>query len=115
MVTKGYVGNEEATRETIDSDGWLRTGDAAYYDDDGFIFITERIKELIKYKGYQVSPTELEKILLTHSEVLDVGVGAVPDEMAGELPRAYIIRRPGATVTQTEIEKFMEGKKNINS
>ena len=115
MITKGYVGNEEATRNTIDSDGWLHTGDAAYYDKDGFVFITERIKELIKYKSYQVSPTEIEQLLLTHPGVLDVGVAGVPDETVGELPRAYVIRRPGVTVTETEIETFVAGKYFIDS
>lgn len=109
LLMKGYIGNEEATRNTIDKDGWLHTGDIGYYDEDGFFFITDRIKELIKYKGYQVSPSELEQILLTHPDVLDAAVGPVPDEVAGELPRAYIVKHTGAAITEDDIATFLAG------
>ena len=109
LIMKGYIGNEEATRSTIDADGWLHTGDVGYYDEDGFFFITDRMKELIKYKGLQVSPTELEQILLTHSDVMDAAVTSIPDEAAGELPRAYIVRRPESTVKPEEIDQFLSG------
>ena len=109
MVMKGYRGNAGATAAMIDSDNWLHTGDIGYYDEDGFFYITDRKKELIKYKGLQVSPTELEKILLTHPDVQDVAVAPVPDEVAGELPRAYVIRREGSTVTEDDIAKFIAG------
>ena len=106
---KGYIGNDQATKDTVDADGWLHSGDIGYYDEDGFFYITDRKKELIKYKGLQVSPTELEKILLTHPDVQDVAVAPVPDEVAGELPRAYVIRREGSTVTEDDIAKFIAG------
>jgi 4-coumarate--CoA ligase len=106
---KGYIGNDAATKETVDSSGWLHTGDVGYYDEDGFFFITDRKKELIKYKGLQVSPTELEKIMLSHPDIQDAAVAPVPDEAAGELPRAYIIKRPGSTVTENQIAKFIAG------
>lgn len=109
IVMKGYIGNEQATKDTVDADGWLHSGDIGYYDEDGFFYITDRKKELIKYKGLQVSPTELEKILLTHPDVHDAAVAPVPDEVAGELPRAYIIKREGSTVTENEIAKFIAG------
>ena len=106
---KGYIGNEEATRNTIDADGWLHTGDIGYYDQDGFFFVTDRIKELIKYKGSQVAPAELENILLSHPEVVDAGVVGAPDEEAGELPRAFVVKREGSAVTEDEIATFVSG------
>lgn len=109
VVMKGYIGNDKATRETVDPDGWLHTGDVGYYDEDGYFFLTDRKKELIKYKGLQVSPTELEKILLTHPNIQDAAVAPVPDEAAGELPRAYIVKRPGATLTEKEVASFIAG------
>lgn len=108
---KGYIGDAVATQATIDSHGWLHTGDIGYYDEDGYFFLTDRMKELIKYKGLQVSPTELEKILLTHPDVLDVAVAPVSDPNAGEIPRAYIVKRPGCTVTGDELANFLSGSK----
>ena len=109
IVMKGYIGNEAATKDTVDSNGWLHTGDVGYYDEEGFFYITDRKKELIKFKGLQVSPTELEKILLSHPQVQDAAVAPIPDETAGELPRAYIIKRSGSTLTENEIAKFVAG------
>ena len=109
LVMKGYIGNEEATRNTIDADGWLHTGDIGYYDQDGFFYVTDRMKELIKYKGSQVAPAELENILLSHPEVVDAGVVGVPDEEAGELPRAFVVKREGSAVTEDEIATFVSG------
>lgn len=109
LIMKGYIGNDEATKATVDADGWLHSGDIGFYDDEGFFFITDRLKELIKYKGLQVSPTELEQILLNHPEVMDAAVIAVPDEDAGELPRGYVVVKPGSKVTEDELAKFVEG------
>ncbi len=106
---KGYIGNEEATRNTIDAEGWLHSGDIGYYDEEGFFYVTDRLKELIKYNGFQVSPTELETILLTHPEVMEAAVAPVPHESAGELPRAYVVRRSGSKVTEDELEKLVAG------
>ena len=94
QVMKGYIGNERATRETIDPEGWLHTGDVGYYDEEGEFFNVDRLKELIKYKGYQVPPAELESLLLTHPKVKDAAVIGVPDERCGELPVAFIVRQP---------------------
>jgi acyl-CoA synthetase (AMP-forming)/AMP-acid ligase II len=91
QVMPGYLNNEEATRDTIDSEGWLHSGDVAVADDDGFFTIVDRLKELIKYKGFQVAPAELEALIITHPEVSDVAVIGVPDEEAGELPKAYVV------------------------
>jgi acyl-CoA synthetase (AMP-forming)/AMP-acid ligase II len=91
QVMKGYLDNEEATAATIDADGWLHTGDVAVRDADNHFKIVDRLKELIKYKGYQVAPAELEALILNHPEIADVAVIGVPDEEAGELPKAYVV------------------------
>ena len=91
QVMKGYLGNEQATRDTIDADGWLHTGDVATVDEQGYFSIVDRLKELIKYKGFQVAPAELEALLITHPDVRDVAVVGVPDEECGELPKAYVV------------------------
>jgi acyl-CoA synthetase (AMP-forming)/AMP-acid ligase II len=88
---KGYLNNPEATAATIDDDGWLHTGDIAVRDPDGTYRIVDRLKELIKYKGFQVPPAELEAILIAHPEVADCAVIGVPDDEAGELPKAYVV------------------------
>lgn len=112
MVMKGYRGNPGATAAMIDSDNWLHTGDIGYYDEEGFFYVVDRLKELIKYKGMQIAPSELEHLLLTHEEVADAAVIGIPDEFAGELPRAYVVKRPGSTVSQSDIIRFVEGKLN---
>ncbi len=96
QVMKGYLNNPEATAETLDSEGWLHTGDVAVVDDEHHVSIVDRIKELIKYKGFQVPPAELEAVLVTHPAVADAAVIGVPDTEAGELPKAYIALAPGA-------------------
>ena len=90
QIMKGYWNNEEATRDTIDVDGWLHTGDVGYVDDD-YVYIVDRIKELIKYKGYQIAPVELESILLTHPNIVDAAVIPVPHEETGEIPKAFVV------------------------
>jgi acyl-CoA synthetase (AMP-forming)/AMP-acid ligase II len=91
QVMKGYLQNEEATAFTIDDEGWLHTGDIGYVDSDGYFFLVDRLKELIKYKGFQVPPAELEAVLISHPAVADAAVIGVPDEEAGELPKAYVV------------------------
>jgi acyl-CoA synthetase (AMP-forming)/AMP-acid ligase II len=88
----GYLGNPEATAATIDKDGWLHTGDVAKVDEDGYFYIVDRLKELIKYKAYQVAPAELEALLLSHPAVADVAVVPKLDKEAGEVPKAFIVR-----------------------
>jgi acyl-CoA synthetase (AMP-forming)/AMP-acid ligase II len=97
QVMKGYLNNPEATARTIDDEGWLHTGDIGHADDDGYFYIVDRLKELIKYKGYQVPPAELEAVLLTHPAVADVAVIPSPDEEAGEVPKAFIVLKGEAT------------------
>jgi acyl-CoA synthetase (AMP-forming)/AMP-acid ligase II len=110
QIMKGYLNNDEATAATIDSDGWIHTGDIGYYDEDGYFYIVDRIKELIKYKGFQVAPAELEALLLTHPDVADVAVVGVADEDAGELPRAYVVLKPGVSLAVDQIKKFVAEK-----
>lgn len=108
QIMKGYLNNQEATDETIIADGWMRTGDIAFYDDDdGQIQITDRLKELIKVKGFQVPPAELETILRTHPQILDAGVVGVQHPTSGEVPRAFVVVKPGSNVTEKEIQDFV--------
>src|SRR6266567_1450525 len=97
QVMKGYLNQPEATAHTIDSEGWLHTGDVGYADQDGHFFIVDRAKELIKYKGFQVAPAELEAILLTHPAILDAAVIPSADQEAGEVPKAFVVLRSEAT------------------
>lgn len=90
---QGYLNQPASTQATITSDGWVRTGDIGHFDEDGFLFITDRLKELIKVKGFQVAPAELEALLFTHPAVSDVAVIGRADERAGELPVAYVVAR----------------------
>jgi acyl-CoA synthetase (AMP-forming)/AMP-acid ligase II len=92
---KGYLNNDEATAETLVEDGWLRTGDIARIDENGFTFIVDRLKELIKYKGYQVPPAELEAVLVSHPKVKDAGVIGVPMDDGGEAPKAFVVTDDG--------------------
>lgn len=110
QVMEGYLNNKEATDATFYENGWLRTGDVAYYDDEGFFFITDRMKELIKVKGFQVPPAELEEILRSHDHILDAAVIGIPDEKAGELPKACVVLKPNTTVTEQEIKDFVASK-----
>ena len=92
----------------------LFIGDIGRQDEDGFLYIVDRLKELIKYKGYQVAPALLEDVLLRHDAVDDVGVIGVPDEEAGELPRAYIVRKAGKESSEKELQTFVAGMLNAN-
>ncbi|HEX8204858.1 MAG TPA: 4-coumarate--CoA ligase family protein [Solirubrobacteraceae bacterium] len=105
-VMKGYLNNDEATRETIVEDGWLRTGDVAIVDEDGYFAIVDRVKELIKYKGFQVAPAELEALLIEHPGVADAAVIPLPDEEAGEIPKAFVVLSDDDTTTE-EIQQFV--------
>ncbi len=107
QVMQGYLNNPEATAETIDADGWLHTGDVSIIDDFGHMTVVDRIKELIKYKGFQVPPAELEALLITHPSIVDVAVVGVPDDEAGELPKAFVTLAPGAELTLDEVQAFV--------
>jgi 4-coumarate--CoA ligase len=110
QVMKGYFGNSSATDATIDPEGWLHTGDVGIFDEDGHLRIVDRVKELIKYKGFQVPPAELEALLITHPAVADVAVIGVPDDEAGELPKAFVVLKPGAEASAEDLQEFVKGK-----
>ena len=109
QVMAGYLNNDEATAATIDADGWLHTGDIATRDSDGYYFIVDRLKELIKSKGFQVPPAELEALLITHPDVADVAVIGVPDDECGELPKAFVV--PAGDQLDTDaLKEFVAGQ-----
>ena len=97
---RGYLGDPRATAATIDPGGWVHTGDIVRADSDGWFYVTDRVKELIKYKGYQVAPAELEAILLTHPAVADAAVVRRPDALAGEIPKAFVVLRAPASAQE---------------
>ncbi|HWF74048.1 MAG TPA: 4-coumarate--CoA ligase family protein [Solirubrobacteraceae bacterium] len=106
QVMLGYLGNPEATAAMLDGEGWLHTGDVAIVDEDGWFTIVDRVKELIKYKGFQVAPAELEALLITHPEIADCAVIGIPDEEAGELPKAFVVP-VGDTLDPDEITRYV--------
>lgn len=107
FIMKGYVNDEEATTTMLNSDGWLRTGDLCYFDNEGFLFYVDRIKELIKCNGYQVPPAELEQLLQSHPDVVDAAVIPYPDDKAGQVPIAFVVRRLGSTIDESLIKDFV--------
>jgi acyl-CoA synthetase (AMP-forming)/AMP-acid ligase II len=110
QVMQGYLNRPEATAQVLDPEGWFHTGDIAYVDAEGHAFIVDRLKELIKVKGMQVAPAELEGLLLAHPHVADAAVIPVPDDRAGELPKAFVVLRPEASVTADELMAYVEAK-----
>lgn len=107
QIMKGYLNDPESTERTIDKEGWLHTGDIGYIDDDDELFIVDRLKELIKYKGFQVAPAELEAMLLTHPNISDAAVVPMIDEKVGEVPVAFVVRSNGSTTTEDEVKQFI--------
>ncbi|CDO87685.1 AMP-dependent synthetase [Mycobacterium triplex] len=110
-VMAGYLGNAAATAEIIDADGFLHTGDLARVDAAGCVYIVDRLKELIKYKGYQVAPAELEALLLTHPGIADVAVvGVIHNASGEEIPKAFVVRQPDISLSKGEVIEFVAGK-----
>ncbi|TRY71910.1 hypothetical protein TCAL_00174 [Tigriopus californicus] len=107
QIMKGYLDNPEATHSTI-KDGWMHSGDIAIYDEQGRISIVDRLKELIKVKGFQVPPAELEDLIRGHEKVFDVAVIGVPHEKFGEAPRAYVVANPGHELTEEEVFGYVK-------
>jgi 4-coumarate--CoA ligase len=107
QVMKGYLNNPSATASTVDGDGWLHTGDVGHIDRGGHLFVVDRLKELIKYKGFQVPPAELEALLLTHPSVADAAVIGVADEEAGEIPVGFVVVKPDHEATPQAVIDFV--------
>ena len=106
-VMKGYLNMPEETANCIDSEGWFKTGDFGCYDNDGHFYITDRLKELIKVKGLQVAPAELEAVLQTHPKVADAAVIGIPNERQGEAPKAFVVRRDNS-LGKEDVEKYIK-------
>ncbi len=109
----GYLNNIEATKETIDSDGWLHTGDIGHYDQNERIFITDRLKEMMKYRENLISPVEIEQFLLTHESVAEVAVVGVKHEIENEWPRAYVKLKDGKSATEEELVRYVAGLEKV--
>jgi acyl-CoA synthetase (AMP-forming)/AMP-acid ligase II len=107
---RGYLGDDEATANTLDDEGWLHTGDIGHADEDGWFFLVDRLKELIKYKGFQVAPAELEAVLLDHPAVADAAVVASPDDEAGEVPKAFVVAAREGELDVEELQAFVAAR-----
>jgi long-chain acyl-CoA synthetase len=103
LNTLGYYGRPDWTADAIDAEGWLHTGDVAYANDDGYFFVVDRLKDMLITGGYNVYPAEIERVVSSHPSVAMVAVGRVPDDLKGEVARAYVVLRPGAQATEREI------------
>ncbi|RLN40413.1 4-coumarate--CoA ligase-like 3 [Panicum miliaceum] len=103
-IMRGYLNDDDA--HAI-NDGWLRTGDVAYFDSDGYLYIVGRLKEVIKYKGFQIAPADLEAVLVEHPEIVDVAVTSAEDEEAGEIPVAFVVRRSGSSLSCTQVMEYV--------
>jgi acyl-CoA synthetase (AMP-forming)/AMP-acid ligase II len=110
QVMKGYLNQPAATAAMITEDGWLRTGDVGRVDAEGYLYVVDRLKELIKYKGFQVAPAELEALLLTHPAIADAAVIPRPDPEAGEVPKAFVVKAPGAEITADELMAYVAAR-----
>ncbi len=107
QIMRGYWNRPEETADTLTQDGWLRTGDIGSFDEDGYVYVVDRKKELIKYKGYQVPPAELEALLMEHPAVADAAVIPKPHPEGGEIPKAFLILKPTEKATADDIIQFV--------
>ena len=107
QVMQGYFNNPQATAVTITESGWLHTGDIVRRDEEGYVWILDRQKEMIKYKGFQVSPAELEGLLLEHPAVADVAAIGIPEPESGEIPKAFVVCKQGTQVSEQELLRFV--------
>ncbi|KAK7407100.1 hypothetical protein VNO78_08742 [Psophocarpus tetragonolobus] len=106
-IMTGYLNNKEATMSTIDKDGWLHTGDVVYFDYDGYLHISDRLKDIIKYKAFQIAPADLEAVLILHPEIVDVAVTGAMDEETGEMPVAFVVRKIGSVLSQKHVMDYV--------
>ncbi|XP_076898014.1 4-coumarate--CoA ligase-like 9 isoform X2 [Bidens hawaiensis] len=106
-IMKGYVDDKQGVNTMVNSDGWLRTGDLCFFDNEGFLSVVDRLKELIKYKGYQVPPVELEQILYSPPDITEAAVIPYQDEAAGQVPMGFVVKRRGSTINETQVKDFV--------
>ncbi|XP_054824074.1 4-coumarate--CoA ligase-like 6 [Prosopis cineraria] len=106
-IMRGYLNNDEATMSTVDKNGWLHTGDVVWFDQDGYLHLSDRLKDIIKYKGYQIAPADLETVLLLHPEIADVAVAGVNVEETGEMPVAFVVKKVGSALSQKAILDYV--------
>lgn len=109
-VMKGYLNSKEATDAAFTTGNWFRTGDMVSYDENGFCYVKDRLKELIKVKGFQVAPAELEEILRTHPNIQEAAVIGIPHNLYGEVPKAFVVKKKGALLNESEVQAFVEKK-----
>lgn len=105
----GYYDNEEVTDSAFDTDGWFLTGDIGNFDADGYLYIVDRKKDILKYRNFQVSPTEIESILIKHPGIRHVTVIGIPDDESTELPAAVIVKQDNADLTEDEVKEMIAG------
>lgn len=106
-IMKGYLNNEEASKKAVDDEGWLHTGDIVSFDQDGFLYVQDRLKDIIKYKGYQIAPADLEAVIMLHPDVSDAAVTSEADEEAGEIPVAFVVRVSGVALSEAALIDFV--------
>jgi long-chain acyl-CoA synthetase len=109
-VMTGYWNRPEETAEALTEDGWLKSGDVAYMDEDGYIFIVDRTKDMIIAGGYNIYPRDIDEVLMQHPAVADAMAVGVPDEYRGETVKAFVALKPGATVTSEELNALCREK-----
>jgi acyl-CoA synthetase (AMP-forming)/AMP-acid ligase II len=109
QVMKGYLGRPAETDATIDPEGWLHTGDIGRVDDCGYLYVDDRVKELIKYHGYQVPPAELEAVLLTDDRIADAAVIGVQSD-GNEVPKAFVVPMPGVSLTAEDVMAYVAAR-----
>jgi long-chain acyl-CoA synthetase len=109
-VTQGYLNKPEATGQVFDPEGWFRSGDVAYMDDDGYAYIVDRKKDMINVGGEKVFPSEVEDMMLVHPQIKDVVIIGIADELKGEVPKAFIQLKEGETTTAEEVRAFCKSR-----
>ncbi|XP_019152882.1 PREDICTED: 4-coumarate--CoA ligase-like 6 isoform X2 [Ipomoea nil] len=101
-IMKGYLNNGEASKNAVDDDGWLHTGDIVHFDEDGYLYVHDRLKEMIKYKGFQIAPADLEAVLMSHPDIVDAAVTSAQSEEVGEIPVAFVVKKKGSEVSLSQ-------------
>jgi long-chain acyl-CoA synthetase len=110
VTMREYLGKPEATAQTLEADGWLHTGDLVRQDEEGYLYVVDRLKDMVITGGFNIYPAELERVIAEHADVAMVAVGSIPDENKGELAKAYIVPRQGATVDLEDIDRHCRAR-----